>query len=412
MPRFRLLMISSDTYPPTRVDVSVLFGVELAGRGHIIDVILQSESACSRAYVTQWGGGRAWVGATDLGGSLLSRLRKHVLGIANDFRLFSRLRGDCYDAVQVKDKFLSGILALIARRVFRKRFIYWLSYPFAEHYLQRAQDGAARYPLLLTVRGLAFKNLLYRWLLPAADHIFVQSEQMRLDVAAEGIPLDRTTAVPMGVSADLCDMADLSGRRRILPQASPCILYLGTLVKVRRLDFLIRAFHEVQGAIPGALLFIVGRGDHPEDEALLRREVVRLRMQSSVVFVGHLPQAAALQYVQEADVCASPFYPTPILQSASPTKLVEYMALGKAVVANDHPEQKRVIEESGAGLCVPWDEHAFAAAIVQLLHDPQTARLMGARGRSYVRRHRVYGVIADLVEKRIQEIVKVDARHG
>ncbi len=42
-----------------------------------------------------------------------------------------------------------------------------------------------------------------------------------------------------------------------------------------------------------------------------------------------------------------------ILRAASPTKLVEYMAMGKAVVANDHPEQKRVIEESGAGYCVP-----------------------------------------------------------
>ena len=72
MRRLRLLVVSSDTYPPTRVDVSVLFGVELAGRGHEIDLILQSEAACPRAYVTPWGGGRVWVGATDLGHSLFS----------------------------------------------------------------------------------------------------------------------------------------------------------------------------------------------------------------------------------------------------------------------------------------------------------------------------------------------------
>ena len=58
MPRLRLLVVSSDTYPPTRVDVSVLFGVELANRGHQIDVIMQSEAACPRAYATTWEGGR------------------------------------------------------------------------------------------------------------------------------------------------------------------------------------------------------------------------------------------------------------------------------------------------------------------------------------------------------------------
>src|ERR1022692_2219737 len=143
MRRLRLLIVSSDPYPPTRVDVSVLFGMELAKRGHEIDWLLQSEAACPPPYVTAWAGGRVWVGATDLGDSLFARLRKHALGIANDCRLFSRLRHSPYDAVEVKDKFLSGVLAIIARRLFRIRFIYWLSYPFPEHYLLRTKDGTA-----------------------------------------------------------------------------------------------------------------------------------------------------------------------------------------------------------------------------------------------------------------------------
>lgn len=51
----RLLVISSDTYPPTRVDLSVLFGIELAGRGHTIDLILQSEADCAHSYAASWG---------------------------------------------------------------------------------------------------------------------------------------------------------------------------------------------------------------------------------------------------------------------------------------------------------------------------------------------------------------------
>lgn len=406
MRRLRLLVISSDPFPPTRVDVSVLFGVELAGRGHQIDWILQSDAACARSYVTDWGGGQAWVGATDLGETLFRRIRKHVLGVANDLKVFSRLRHTRYDAVEVKDKFLAGAIAAIACRLFHTRFIYWLSYPFPEHYLLRAKDGTARYPRLYVLRGVIFKWLLYRWLLRAAKHVFVQSEQMREDIAAEGVPLHKITAVPMGISVETFAAVSAPERRRLLPENVPCVLYLGSLNKVRGLDFLLRAFAMVRESIPAALLYVIGRGDNPEDEIFFKEEMARLGLERSVVMIGQLPQSQALQYVVEADVCTSPLYPTPVLRCASPTKLVEYMALGKAVVANDHPEQRRIIEEAGAGLCVPYDEGEFAAAIVTLLKDPKSTQIMGERGRRYAIEHRSYGVIADAVEKRMLDIIE------
>jgi glycosyltransferase involved in cell wall biosynthesis len=103
--------------------------------------------------------------------------------------------------------------------------------------------------------------------------------------------------------------------------------------------------------------------------------------------------------VLDADVCVSPFLPTPVLNSTSPTKLVEYMAMGRAVVANDHPEQREVLASSGAGLCVPYEEDAFARAIVKILRDPEGAARMGRRGREYVERCRTYSRIADAVER-------------
>src|SRR5689334_5512178 len=200
--KLRLLVISSDTYPPRRVDVSVLFGEELAGRGHRIDWILQSEADCNRPYVTSWGGGQVWVAPTNHRRSLLARLSKHAAGILNDARVFSLLRGSRYDAIEVKDKFVGAVFALLAARLHRKRFVYWLSFPFPEFYLTKARDGLAPYPLLYRIRGSIFWVLLYRILLPAADHVFVQSEQMRRDIAARGIPLTKLTAVPMGIKLD------------------------------------------------------------------------------------------------------------------------------------------------------------------------------------------------------------------
>src|SRR5690606_15077241 len=89
------------------------------------------------------------------------------------------------------------------------------------------------------LRGTAFKLMLYRILLPGADHVFVQSEQMRRDIAASDVAPTKMTAVPMGVKLAESPPDD-SGARRRIPKDEPCIVYLGTLVRVRRLDFLVR----------------------------------------------------------------------------------------------------------------------------------------------------------------------------
>ena len=83
------------------------------------------------------------------------------------------------------------------------------------------------------------------------------------------------------------------------------------------------------------------------------------------------------------------------------------MAMGKAVVANDHPEQRLVISESKAGICVPYEENAFAEAILHLLYHPEEAKEMGIRGRKYVEKHRSYEQIADLVETKLLQVCNI-----
>jgi glycosyltransferase involved in cell wall biosynthesis len=63
-----------------------------------------------------------------------------------------------------------------------------------------------------------------------------------------------------------------------------------------------------------------------------------------------------------------------------------------------------VITESGAGICVPWEENAFADAIVKLLSYPEIAEEMGHKGRRYVEKHRDYEAIAGVVENEYYRI--------
>ncbi len=402
--KLSILYLTSDPFPPFRVDISVLFGREISGRGHRIDWLLQDGRDRRKPYTTEWLGSRAFVGPRDNGTSLAARIRKHLYDIVHDSNLFRLLKTGEYDMILVRDKFFAPLMALVAVRRYKLKCVYWLSYPFPEDFLYQVQQRLKPYPLFYWLRGHFLRLLLYRVIIPFSHHTFVQSEKMQEDIANCGIQKDKMTPVPMGVSIDNIPYfgygppgSSGSGQRTVL--------YLGTLSRVRKLDFLLRAFKKLLSFDSSVKLVLVGGGDVPEDEAFLRAEALKMGIEDSVVFTGFLPQDQAWEYVRTADVCVSPFYPTPILQSTSPTKLLEYMAMGKASVANDHPEQSRVIRESGAGLCVPWDEDAFASAIFVLLNDFERRKAMGLRGREYVERHRDYGCLSRFVETKLMDIM-------
>jgi glycosyltransferase involved in cell wall biosynthesis len=401
------LCLAPNKFPPRHVDVSVLFGEELANRGHRIDFLLQSKDSCNAFYQTTWNGIRVFVGATNLGNRIHHRFTKRLLDLLNNLKVFKLTRHNQYDFVQVKDRFVSALVALVAARLTKTKYFYWLSYPFPEANLYQVRSGTARYPMIYFVRGFLLKLLLYRVILPLSDHVFVQSEEMKRAVSAKGIPAWEITPVPMGVSlASTPHSPAVDGRVGDKNRGHKDIVYLGSLIRTRKLDFLLKVFHAVLQQEPDARLYMIGAGEDPRDIKFLKGLGEELGVGDRVTFTGFLPMREAWSYVENAALGVSPYYPSPILRSTSPTKLVEYMAMGKPVVANDHPEQSRVILESGAGLCVPYDIDAFSHAIVELLRDPERAFRMGQRGRKYVEQHRSYEKIADSLEQTYCRLLK------
>ncbi len=400
----KLLYISQDKYPAYRADVAILFGKELPKLGLQVDWILQSKEKLDKGVIKEDNGSITYVGPTNSGDSLWSKISKHWMALKTDLQILTFARKNKYDFIQVKDKFITAFIGLAAAKLYGAKFIYWMSFPIAESYLYMYHENTARFPILYFLRGALSKFLLYKIIMPFSQHVFVQSEKMKLDVIDQGINADKLTPVPMGVDIESIPYAGVTDDQLVESKQNK-ILYLGTLDRNRHIEFLLEVMAVVVKNKPDAVLYLVGKGEHPGDEEFILDEINKYSLQKSVVMTGFLPMEDAWEYVKNADVCVSPFYPTPILNSTSPTKLVEYMAMAKPVVANDHPEQKLVIEQSGAGICVSYKVNDFAEAIETLLVDQILCEQMGVKGRKYAEAHRNYPVIANEVFNKYNEII-------
>jgi len=403
--KLRMLVFTREPFPTYRVDVDVLFR-ELIARGHEIDFVAQADSERIPAGARDWHGRTVWVGPTDTRGTMLHRMRRDALAFWHDIRSLRLARTSRYDAVQVRDKFLIAAIAVVVARARGLKFFYWLSFPFPESEMLRAKEGNARSRLLVYLRGAASGLLLYKWILPLCTHAFVQSEQMRIDVSAHGVSRTRLTPVPMGIAAaDVAAGGTHKPRRSAMPTGLT-IVYLGTLNPQRRPEMLVDMLSVLLKQGMNARLLLVGDGDLPGDRARIERRAHESNVQDHLEITGMLPRSDALARVRSADIALSPFFPTPVLLSTSPTKLVEYMGLGLPVVANDHPEQRLVLRESRAGVCVPWGAKYFARAVTWLARrGPDERQRMGECGRRWVLANRTYDRIAEGVERTYEDLI-------
>jgi glycosyltransferase involved in cell wall biosynthesis len=130
----------------------------------------------------------------------------------------------------------------------------------------------------------------------------------------------------------------------------------------------------------GPSLVLAGPAD-----AEVAAAVARAHERGTVSWHGLLPNDRALDLVRGAVAGLALLHDLPNYRGSLPTKIVEYLAHGVPAIATPLPIAREVIEASGGGLLVPFqDVDAVAAAIDRLTTDEVARRRLGDAGRSYV----------------------------
>jgi glycosyltransferase involved in cell wall biosynthesis len=129
-----------------------------------------------------------------------------------------------------------------------------------------------------------------------------------------------------------------------------------------------------------ALLVVVGEGP---DRGRLERLAAAAGVADRVAFLGTLPRSRVLETVAAFDVALLP----EVTEYASPLKLLDYFAAGRAALLPDRPNLREVVEDGVNGLLFdPADDASFVAGLVRLVEDAALRARLGAAGRATIDR--------------------------
>ena len=398
----KLLYFVPETVSTHRADVAVLFGSALPKHGILTHLVgMPAEGATSTSAFAD----------VSMPGRTIGRAHRELAYLGLSLRTLAVSASGC-DVLQVRDMVPTGLLVMVWAWLLRRPFVYWMSFLMSEGRIERARSDLARQlPLrgrlracVVLTRGLVERWLLYRVVLRQADHVFVQSDEMRRHVARRGIAYDRLTPVPMGVDCDRLNPDAVVPRRLAGWEGVPIIAYLGMIERRRRFDLLVDAMVILRARFPAARLLLIGDAPAPAHLDELSA-YVRCRGLADVVHVtGWLPTDDAWTLLAGADAAVSVIPRGEIFDVSSPTKLLEYLALATPCVANDSPDQAWVLAQSGAGLLCATTSQAIAGGLIEILEAPAVARRRALAGPAFIRRERSYSVIGARVAEQYRRI--------
>jgi glycosyltransferase involved in cell wall biosynthesis len=161
------------------------------------------------------------------------------------------------------------------------------------------------------------------------------------------------------------------------------LLHHGTLMHRYGVDALIEAVARLDSA--AVCLDVIGDGDLLPR---LRRMVDEGRLQDRVRLHGYRPLEEMAAWIRQADLCIVPNRRSPFTDGILPTKLLEYVALGRPVIATQTDTVLRYFGEECVCYVPDADPEGLAGAIRSFIADPAPFHARSVRAARAYRRLR------------------------
>jgi len=220
-----------------------------------------------------------------------------------------------------------------------------------------------------------------------ADLIVVVSSPLKNELTARGIAAEKILVNPNGVDPEkYSPSVDGSPvRSRYGLGGKTVIGFIGTFGRWHGAEVLAEAFGRMINANKylhdDLRLLMIGDGLTMPS---VKSNIEKYGVGEISTLTGFVPQEQGPAHLAACDILASPHVPnkdgSPFF--GSPTKLFEYMAMGKGIVASDLDQIGEILEHNvTAWMVPPGDPEELAAGLLKLVEDPGLGERLGCAAR-------------------------------
>jgi glycosyltransferase involved in cell wall biosynthesis len=245
--------------------------------------------------------------------------------------------------------------------------------------------------------------------LKGAHLVVVVSQPMKDELVARGVDEAKILVNPNGVDPErYSPEVDGSVIRTKYGFADKVVIgFIGTFGPWHGAEVLAEAFGRLLTAYPAyqdkVRLLMIGDG---ATMTKVKENLTRYHVSEYTVLTGLIPQEEGPKHLAACDILASPHVPNPDGTPffGSPTKLFEYMAMGKGIVASDLDQIGQVLNHRDTAWMVkPGDAEALMAGLKILIDEPTLRTELGTNARAeavanYTWRSHTERIIAKLIE--------------
>jgi len=243
--------------------------------------------------------------------------------------------------------------------------------------------------------------------LKMADLIVVVSEVIREELLNRGIEGEKILVNPNGFDPEMYN-PQINGEeiRKIYSFGDKIVVgFIGTFEPWHGAEVLAQAIKSVIQNNPNIRFLFVGDGIRmPIVKEIIKRENV----DGFVTITGLIPQEEAPKYLAACDILVSPHVPNPDGSRffGSPTKLFEYMGMGKAIVASDLEQIGEVLKhKKTAWLVKPGDFQELAEGILNLAEDGNLRNKLGRNAREEALKKYTWDKNVDRTLNKLEEVL-------
>jgi glycosyltransferase involved in cell wall biosynthesis len=179
--------------------------------------------------------------------------------------------------------------------------------------------------------------------------------------------------------------------------------FIGTFTRWHGVETLFDAAVKVIEQNDKVKFLFIGDGNL---KSALELKTHQLGLDEKIIFTGIIPHDRAPEYLAACDVLVSPHlgFEDGTKFFGSPTKLFEYMAMGKPIIASDLEQIGKIIQNEINGLKFsPGNVDELVQRIFQILNDPDLKARLGRKARedvvqNYTWKQNAYRVLSKVFE--------------